>query len=323
MKPVCDTIELQEDAMHEITTATPTALTPDVADLLGAFLSRRSATTRRAYDADLRAFAAFAGLSSAAEGLRHLVALGKGRGNVEALRYVEALRAAGLASATINRRLSALRSALKLARTLGMVDWTIEVEALRARAYRDTKGPGTAGVARLLAEARAQSPPLAARDVAILRLLFDCGLRRGELVGLDVAHLDGDRLAVQGKGHTDREPVTLPAPTRAALAAWLSVRGTLPGPLFGRLDRAATGGRLTGEAIRRLVARLGERADLGIVRPHGLRHAAITAALDAGETLRAVQRFARHADPRTTIKYDDNHHDLAGKVAVAVAAAVA
>ena len=57
------------------------------------------------------------------------------------------------------------------------------------------------------------------------------------------------------------------------------------------------------------------------VRPHGLRHAAITAALDLTGDLRAVQRFSRHRDVRVLTRYDDNRADLGGVVARTVASA--
>jgi integrase/recombinase XerC len=51
------------------------------------------------------------------------------------------------------------------------------------------------------------------------------------------------------------------------------------------------------------------------VRPHGLRHTAITAVLDAGASTRDAQRFSRHEDPRTLLRYDDNRADLRGRLA--------
>ena len=64
-------------------------------------------------------------------------------------------------------------------------------------------------------------------------------------------------------------------------------------------------------------------AELGLtVRPHGLRHTAITAALDLTGDLRAVQRFSRHRDVRVLTRYDDNRTDLGGKIAAAVASSV-
>jgi integrase/recombinase XerC len=88
------------------------------------------------------------------------------------------------------------------------------------------------------------------------------------------------------------------------------------------LDRARKGsGRLSAAGLYALVRRLGEQAGLK-VWPHGLRHAAITEALDrTGGAVRAVQRFSRHRDLRTLIVYDDRRVDLAGDVARQVAEA--
>lgn len=117
--------------------------------------------------------------------------------------------------------------------------------------------------------------------LALLRLLRDLGLRRGEAVRLDVSDLDlaGDRIMVLGKARSQKEPVTLPEPTKAALEAWLQARGTEDGPLFVNFDRPGKGGRLTGSAVYFIVSELGTKAGL-TVRPHGLRHLAITSALD-------------------------------------------
>jgi len=226
-----------------------------------------------------------------------------------------------LAAATVNRRLAAVRSLVRLARTLGMVPWTLEVPSVKAEAYRDTAGPGTAAVRRILADLQAQDGPKAARDLALVRLLFDLGLRRGEVVSIDRVDLDLDRgvVHVLGKGRTAREPVSLPAPTREALVAWLAHRGDEDGPLFASFDRRTGGGRLTGTSLYRVVRAAGRRAGVE-VRPHGLRHAAITAALDlTGGDVRKVQRFSRHRDLRVLNRYDDNRADLGGEVAALVA----
>jgi len=90
--------------------------------------------------------------------------------------------------------------------------------------------------------------------------------------------------------------------------------------LFVGLSGSARGQRITGRGLYHVISELGH--DVGIkTRPHGLRHASITAALDAnGGDVRAVQQHARHAKPETTIKYDDNRRDLAGKIATELAA---
>jgi integrase/recombinase XerC len=74
------------------------------------------------------------------------------------------------------------------------------------------------------------------------------------------------------------------------------------------------------EGLRTILCALAERAGLTGVRPHGLRHAAITATLDAGRDIREVLRFSRHRDPRTLIHYDDSRRDHGGEVATVVSA---
>lgn len=73
----------------------------------------------------------------------------------------------------------------------------------------------------------------------------------------------------------------------------------------------------------RLVKWLGKQAGVKKVRPHGLRHAAITTVLDlTGGDIRKGQSFARHANPSTTLRYDDNRQDAGGEAAKLLADAV-
>jgi integrase/recombinase XerC len=126
-------------------------------------------------------------------------------------------------------------------------------------------------------------------------------------------------IRVVGKGRREAEAMTVPAPTLGAIRVWLELRGDAPGPLLLNLDRRTAGGRLTGNGIHRILDRLGE--SIGVrVRPHGLRHAAITNALDAtAGDVRSVQRFSRHRDVKTLLVYDDARRDLGGEVAAMVA----
>jgi integrase/recombinase XerC len=303
--------------------------------LLDRFLAGRTATTLQAYADDLDDFAAFVNRATGGgrvDAVRRLLAGGNGEANGLALDYRAHLVDRKLAPATINRRLAALRSLVTLGRTLGIVTWPLDVENVRHKRYRDTRGPGELAVSRMLAELAPRHDAKGARDRAILHLLRDLALRRAEVAGLDVEHVDVGAGVVQlrGKGDTERTPVTLPQATRAALAEWLAVRGTTPGPLFtANCDRAAKaraakaspdGGRLTGRSIHRLVKQLGAAAGV-VARPHGIRHTSITVALDrTGGNVRAVQQFSRHADARTLLHYDDNRQDLAGQVAALVAA---
>lgn len=293
--------------------------------LLDAFYAGRSANTVRAYRQDHESFRAFLarqeGLApwadTAERAVRTLLALTHGQANALALAFRNDLTAR-LQPATVNRRMAALRSVVQLGNMLGLVAWSLDVENVETATYRDTRGPGRAGVKAVLERARERPDAKGLRDTAIVRLLHDVALRRGEVVSLDLEHYDARRgvLSIRGKGRSQRESLTLPAATRKALEAWIAARGSRAGPLFHRLDRAGKGdGRLTGEAVRLAVKALG--AGVGLtVRPHGFRHTAITAALDASNgNVRKVQRFSRHRDLRTLQVYDDNRSDFAGEMA--------
>lgn len=308
------------------TTAAPLAQAHELSrTLVDAFLAGRSPRTLAAYRGDLEAFRAHLALPTAEHAAHALLSGSHGQANGMALAYRAAMLEDGLAAATVNRRLAAVRSLVKLARTLGMVPWTLEVEGVDAQPYRDTRGCGVQGVRAILVAASSRQDAKGARDVAVIRCLFDLALRRGELVALDLDHLDftAGTVSVLGKGRRARETMTVPAPTLAALRAWVDVRGTEPGPLFFTMHRGMHGQRLTGDGVAVILRTAGEAAGIGKVRPHGLRHAGITRGLDvmAGD-VRKVQRFSRHRDVRTLNTYDDNREDIAGKIAALVAASV-
>jgi len=289
--------------------------------LTDAFYAGRTERTIRAYQQDLEDFRVFLGAQSTEEAAQALIGSDHGAANGVALAYKAHLIERGLQPATVNRRLAALRSIVKLARTLGLVAWTLEVEGMKLQAYRDTRGPGREAVSRMIGTASKRQDPKGARDSAIVRLMADMALRRGEVTGLDISDVDlqAGTVAILGKARTQKEALTLPEPTRAAISAWITARGTEEGPLFINFDRAGKGKRLTGFSVARIVERLAERAGT-TARPHGLRHTAITEALDAFKgDIRAVQRFSRHRDLRTLSVYDDNRRDMGGEVAKVVA----
>ena len=157
------------------------------ADLMASFFGSLSPNTLQAYRRDLVDFAAHLGEVNAEAAARRLLSGGLGDANALVLGYRSSLLAAGQSPSTINRRLSAIRSVVALARMLGLIDWAIEVKNVRADTYRDTRGPQLGGVEALLVAAKRQAGTKAQRDVAMVRLMFDLALRRGEVVALGVA----------------------------------------------------------------------------------------------------------------------------------------
>jgi integrase/recombinase XerC len=311
-------MDMEENALARIEPAGP--IGPPAlgeVDLLAAFLAGRRPTTLRAYAKDLADFAAFLGLDDARAAVELLVSGSGFRANALALGYRAHLTDRGLAPATIARRLAALRSFVKLARTLGRVAWTIDVPSPRSEAYRDTRGPDRDGWRKILDTARGRATtPRGRRNLALIRLMHDHGLRRGEVAALDLADVDleAGTVAVVGKGKSERTNLTLNRSAVAELARWIEDRGGVPGPLFVRLDRPGPPTRLDPSNIAKASKTLGRRA--GAARgsnPHGLRHHGITRLLEInGGDVRKAQKFSRHAKVETVLRYDDNRKDEFG-----------
>jgi integrase/recombinase XerD len=150
----------------------------------------------------------------------------------------------------------------------------------------------------LLVAAGLGSPP----EYALISLLALNGLRVSEATTADIEQLGLDRghrtLTITRKGG---KVVTIPLAPRTARAIDLAIGERTDGPVF----LAADGRRLDRHGAGRIVRNAARRAAIAkTVTPHTLRHAFITAALDAGVLLRDVQEAASHADPRTTMRYD-------------------
>lgn len=178
--------------------------------------------------------------------------------------YLDLLDKRGLAPSSINRKLSSLKSLVKMSNTLGIGTWRLAISGIKAEPYKDVSGPSVSGIRRLL-EVVSGDKPVHVRNRAIIRCMFDLGLRGNEVCSLDIEHFDVEerRLAVLGKGKKERLWLTLPQSTLTALQDWLSVRGTDSGPLFITFDRAKQGdGRLTGIGLYKLMLRLGQKAEL-------------------------------------------------------------
>jgi integrase/recombinase XerC len=251
----------------------------------------------------------------------------QGEANEIARAYRSQMTDAGLAPATINRRLSVLRSLVGLGQELGFVPWVMKIKNVKAEAYRDTRGPAPADVLRLFEHVGAQkNRGKAVRDVAILSLIFGMGLRIKECSGLDLADLDdrAKRIAVMRKGKREKTLLSLPRESLAALRIWVRVRGSKPGPLFLRMvpgpgSRHVVGAtRLSNAGFAEEMDRWG--AELGLnLHPHALRHSAITAVLDASNgDARRARKFSGHAKLETLLIYDDARADVAGDMAQAI-----
>lgn len=141
------------------------------------------------------------------------------------------------------------------------------------------------------------------RDLALLEVLYGCGIRVSELVGIDLEDIDlrAGWLRVRGKGNKERE---VPVAGRAAEAVerYMAVRETKPGERALFLN--SRGGRLGDRQVRRLVKRYALLvAGDSTVHPHSFRHAYATHLLSDGADLRSIQELLGHARLSTTQKY--------------------
>ncbi|HOB95329.1 MAG TPA: tyrosine recombinase XerC [Aquabacterium sp.] len=156
------------------------------------------------------------------------------------------------------------------------------------------------------------NPALRARDHAIVELLYGCGLRVGELTGLDVAPspqaagwIDAPEATahVLGKG-SKRRSVPVGGPALQALADWLALRGDLARPEECALFVSNRGTRLSDSALRTRLQQLAREAGLATgVHPHMLRHSFASHLLQSSGDLRGVQELLGHASISSTQIY--------------------
>ncbi len=236
-------------------------------------------------------------------------------------RYHKGLIERGLAPATINRKLAAVKSFVSFAGRCGRCNYHLSgLKREQVKVYRDTTGIEPSQFSEVLATVDT-SKVKGIRDRAILLLLWGNALRRSELVGINIGDYD-PRLrlvAIASKGKANqKEFVTLGKNTVKALDEWLLHRKeTNPtSPLFTSIQPRFWGGRLTTHAVYLLVQKYCKLAGVKkTMSPHRIRHSSITAALDATDgNVRRVQKLSRHTNINTLIIYDDNRQNAQGEV---------
>ncbi len=298
---------------------------PDLAEAVAGWLAafaderRSSAHSIAAYRRDVAGFLSFMTKHRGAlPTLADMAALT--RGDFRAWLAERSRR--GLAASSTARALSALRSLYR---------WLARHRAIQNAAFamlatpklpRSVPKPLSAGEADDLLDAIASDGVVtdegematgwaAARDLALLMLLYGAGLRIGEALALDwrdipaAAERDGvATLAVTGKGRKQRQ-VPLLAGVLTALEAW---RSASPGAVSGRhpVFIGARGGRLNARILQGKIASL--RVLLGLpetATPHALRHSFATHLLANGGDIRAIQELLGHASLSTTQRYTE------------------
>lgn len=265
-------------------------------------LDGAAAHTVTAYATDVARFLGFMAGHRGPEGLHAIVALDA----TDLRAWMAWERDRGLESRSLSRALSAVK---------GFVAWVADREEADATTVLSTRSPKfRRKLPRPLTEDGARDMIdtvgdqsltgwIAARDVAVLTLLYGCGLRISEALGLTgAAHPLPETLRITGKGGKERLMPVLPA-ARAAVTAYADLCPydlAADAPLF----RGARGGALN----PRLIALVMEKARLQLglpatATPHAMRHSFATHLLNAGGDLRAIQELLGHASLSTTQAY--------------------
>ncbi|EEW24462.1 tyrosine recombinase XerC [Rhodobacter ferrooxidans] len=284
-------------------------ISPAARDALEAWLTQLRALdgaadhTITAYSADVAGYLSFLSLHrGGTEGLAALTAVPL----ADLRAWMAHEKGRGLSPRSLARALSAVK---------GFTGWLAEREGADATAVLSARAPkfrrklprplSVDAAADVLDRVGDQSlePWIAARDAAVVTLLYGCGLRISEALGLTGAtHPLPEVLRITGKGGKQRLVPVLPA-ARAAVARYVSLcpfELAATGPLF----RGARGGALNPRQIALVMEKT--RAQLGLpasATPHALRHSFATHLLSAGGDLRAIQELLGHASLSTTQGY--------------------
>ncbi len=216
-------------------------------------------------------------------------------------------------AATANKMLCALRGVLLAAFNLG----TISAEDyLRAKTLKPVKG-NSLPTGRALSDKEVRSlfetcasPELGdIRDCTMLAVMYSCGLRRSEVIALDVNDFnesDNSLTVRRGKGNKTRL-VYLADGALKWVRDWLRVRGDSGAPLFVPVlknGRVVTEQRMTSQSVWFALQKRADQAGIKDVSPHDFRRTFISVLLDRGVDVSTVQKLAGHANIQTTLRYD-------------------
>jgi integrase/recombinase XerC len=255
-----------------------------------------SAHTLRNYGSDLEQFAAYFELP------------GEGAPPIEELdlpmlrEWLSDLYDQELAVTSIRRKIAAVRAMFKFLLQEGLITGNVAGRLRQPKAAQRLPDVMSAEKTNNLLDAVAEQPEKE-RDIAILELLYGCGIRVSELVGIDIGDvtLHDGWLRVRGKGNKERQ---VPVVERAcsAVRRYLDVRKAAVDETALFLN--SRGARLGDRQVRRLVKMYAlAAAGDSTVHPHSFRHAYATHLLSDGADLRAIQELLGHARLSTTQKY--------------------
>jgi integrase/recombinase XerC len=281
------------------------AMSPELRRGIGKFLdhlrSERNASvhTLRAYGNELQRFAAYLGPEGRWKQIDHVTIRG----------FLSHLHQTGLSKVSIARALAALRSLYKWLAREGIVRQNpAKLVATPRLPKKLPRVPTLEEMNALLESALPENAAFPERDRAIFELLYGCGLRNSELVGIEIGDIEDANgvILVRGKGKKQRY-VPLEGAAAEALKVYREARQKFlheSGKSTRRLLINRRGGPLTTRSVGRIVKQIAIARGLPPdIHPHTLRHAFGTHMLAEGADLRAIQELLGHERLSTTQKY--------------------
>jgi site-specific recombinase XerD len=268
-----------------------------------------SAHSRRAYERHLREFFAWHRDTGQGELNKAVVQ-----------RYAAQLHGDGMAPATVNQKLSAIRKLALEASDNGALDSHIAngIKAVRGIRQEGTRAGNwlTKQEAQKMLNVPNSDTLKGLRDRAILALLIGCGLRRAEAVNLTFDHIrlrEGRWVLVDLVGKRNKmRTVPMPSWAQAAINAYAQAAGLLKGRVFRPINKGGriTGEKLTEQAIYNMVAEYAKVLGFGELAPHDLRRTFAKLAHKGGSALDQIQLSLGHRSIQTTERYLGVEQDL-------------
>jgi len=226
-------------------------------------------------------------------------------------------------AATANRMLSALRGTLKAAFLLDQIDARDYQKAIEVKSVTGSTVPAgrelqPGEISALMAACENDPGPAGSRDAAMIAVMYAAGLRREEVINLDLEsyELETGALKILGKRNKERIAYLVNGAARA-MADWLAIRGAEPGPLFLPVNKGGRigAGRMTTQAVYNMLAKRAAEASVKDFSPHDMRRTFVSDLLDAGADIATVAKMAGHSSVATTARYDRRPEEAKKKAA--------
>lgn len=300
-----DTYQLSQEQSHPLQLTLPLPLTQHPAEVyLQQLRPRSQATMRRCLNIIANTLT-----SNTCDAL----SLDWGKLRYHHTAAVRMVLAEKFAPSTVNQMLCALRRVLKEAKKLKLisaVDYSLacdlesfpENSELKGRALENSE------ISALTKVCRQDKSRTGIRDLALIGILLGTGLRRSEVVNLELQDFDpvtGALRVIGGKRGKNRT-VYLPTSAQELVQKWLKVRGVKNGPLLYPISRGkrVVKRKMTAQAVLYILQKRATEAGIKSFSPHDCRRTFISDLLDAGVDLVTVSQLAGHASPLTTARYD-------------------